>query len=66
MLLSNWSAKVEYLHYDLGSLTYPTGGYFVTGTASVATSTNDHFRGDIIRVGVNYRFGSAPAPVVTK
>jgi outer membrane immunogenic protein len=65
MLLSNWSAKVEYLHYDLGSLSYPTGGYSAvfnggsfggTGTATIATSTTDHFRGDIVRVGVNYRF----------
>jgi outer membrane immunogenic protein len=65
MLLSNWSAKVEYLHYDLGSLSYPTGGY-TAAAPPVATSTTDRFRGDIIRVGVNYRFGAAPAPAVYK
>ena len=26
MLSSNWSAKLEYLYYDLGSVTYATGG----------------------------------------
>src|SRR6266567_2615462 len=26
MLSSNWSTKLEYLHYDLGSATYATGG----------------------------------------
>jgi outer membrane immunogenic protein len=75
MLLSNLSAKIEYLHYDLGSLTYLTGGYSVnlagttfggTGIASVATSTTDYFRGDIVRVGLNYKFGSAVAPAVIK
>ena len=26
MLSSNWSVKLEYLYYDLGSVTYATGG----------------------------------------
>lgn len=65
MFLPNWSAKFEYLHYDLGSVTYQTGGYIVDvstsnfpgfGVASVATSTTAHFNGDIVRVGLNYMF----------
>jgi outer membrane immunogenic protein len=68
MLSSNWSAKLEYLYYDLGSVTYPTGGLasdigaasFLgsTGVAAVATSSQVHFKDNIVRVGVNYHFGS--------
>jgi outer membrane immunogenic protein len=65
MFLSNWSAKAEYLYYDLGSANYGTGGVAVLedptylpgfGTASIATSTRVHFNGNIVRVGVNYHF----------
>src|SRR5580692_7899731 len=65
MFTSNWSAKLEYLHYDLGSANYGTtvnssvlGLPFTLGQSS---STN--FRGDIVRVGLNYKFGG---PVVTQ
>ena len=64
MFASNWTAKVEYLHYDLGSVTShgqiadrivspspPTTYYFVN---DVQSSTR--FNGDIVRVGLNYRF----------
>jgi outer membrane immunogenic protein len=49
----NWSAKVEYLYYDLGSLSQQivdprTPGAFIA--QSVA------FRGNIVRAGVDYRF----------
>lgn len=66
MLSSNWSAKLEYLYYDLGSATYATGGLAndVTltsligqGTDAVATSSKVHFNDNIVRVGVNYHFG---------
>ena len=65
MFVTNWSAKLEYLHYDLGSVTYATGGYAVDvgptsfcceGIVSVATSTTVHFKGDIVRLGLNYKF----------
>jgi outer membrane immunogenic protein len=67
MLSSNWSAKLEYLHYDLGSATYATGGLAndvgptsLRGfdTAAVATSSKVRFNDNIVRVGVNYHFGS--------
>jgi outer membrane immunogenic protein len=63
MFMSKWSAKAEYLYYDLGSANYGTGGFgFDTGptnfpgsgVAGVATSTRVHFNGNIVRVGVNY------------
>ena len=65
MLSSNWSAKLEYLHYDLGSATYATGGLANNtdqtslkgdGTAAVATSSKVRFNDNIVRVGVNYHF----------
>jgi len=66
MLSSNWSAKLEYLHYDLGSATYATGGLAIidlgptslpgSGTAAVATSSKVRFNDNIVRVGVNYHF----------
>jgi len=67
MLSSNWSAKLEYLYYDLGSVTYATGGLASdigavlgstgTGVAAVATSSQVRFKDNIVRVGLNYHFG---------
>ena len=47
-----WTAKVEYLYYDLGSvnLTTPPGGAIGANTWNVETD------GSIVRVGINYRF----------
>ena len=56
MLSSNWSAKPEYLYYDLGSVTYATGGLASdigavlnpgtsTGVAAVATSSKGPLQG---------------------
>jgi outer membrane immunogenic protein len=66
MFASNWSAKLEYLHYDLGSATYSTGGLSVneanvagipgSQTAAASTSSTVRFRNEIVRVGVNYHF----------
>jgi outer membrane immunogenic protein len=65
MLSGNWTAKLEYLYYDLGSASYATGGYAVDlgptnfsgfGVASLATSTTTRFNGSIARVGLNYKF----------
>jgi outer membrane immunogenic protein len=66
MLSSNWSAKLEYLYYDLGSATYTTGGIANNlvdqlpdpGMAAVATSSKVRFNDNIVRFGVNYHFGS--------
>lgn len=55
-----WSAKAEYLHYDLGSLQVPvalTQVVFVTTPwATALAQTSTRFGGDIVRVGVNYHF----------
>ena len=57
---ANWSAKIEYLYVDLGSVNYTSPN---TATAA-ATINHDHrLTENIVRVGVNYRFGG---PVVAK
>jgi len=67
MFTGNWTAKLEYLHYDLGSATYSNGAlafdvgtatspFRGTGISSIASSSTVHFNGDVVRVGVNYRF----------
>jgi outer membrane immunogenic protein len=70
MFSRNWTAKLEYLYYDLGSVTYPTGGYAFDssavvqfpgrGVVSVGTSTTTRFNGNIVRVGLNYKFDNGP------
>ncbi len=72
----NWTAKFEYLFVDLGSFdtTFAgLGGCFgVVGTISCTieapgTGTiHTHFIDNIVRVGLNYKFGNYDAPVVTK
>jgi outer membrane immunogenic protein len=53
---SNWSAKLEYLYVDLGSIT----NAFQTPTTTAGTfatfSSSNSIRDHIIRVGLNYRF----------
>jgi outer membrane immunogenic protein len=59
-----WSAKVEYLHYDLGSVTF-ANGLLITGSgtfpgaggpAIVSSATSTQFRGDLVRAGVNFHW----------
>jgi outer membrane immunogenic protein len=48
MFWTNWSAKLEYLHYDLGSAIQ------YTPVGATAVSVLD--RGDVVRAGINYHF----------
>ena len=70
MFAPKWSAKVEYLYYNLGSvatnsllvqpdLADPTGLLFAS-----AVQTRTRFDGHIVRAGINYHFWSAPPPAV--
>jgi outer membrane immunogenic protein len=52
----NWSAFVEYNYYDFGDKTTIVDSY----PFKVDTDIN------VVKVGVNYRFNSAPDPVVRK
>jgi len=58
MFASKWSAKFEYLYYDLGSLQVSvplTQVVFVTTPwATALAQTSTRFDGSIVRVGVNY------------
>jgi outer membrane immunogenic protein len=76
-LSDNWSVKVEYLHVDLGSFggvaNGTTAGTFsatlgsfrttLTQTTAFSSVYSARFTDDIIRVGLNYRFGG---PVVAR
>jgi outer membrane immunogenic protein len=65
MFSPNWSAKIEYLYMDLGSISnsvvLPTAGGFPLG-ANVTSRVTDN----IIRAGINYHFSAGPGPVVAR
>jgi outer membrane immunogenic protein len=74
MFMPNFSAKVEYLYYDLGSYSFDAG---VQTNVSIVlpgrfffqnyTQASTRYNGHIVRAGVNYHFNwGAPAPVVAK
>jgi outer membrane immunogenic protein len=66
MFLSNWSAKVEYLYYDLGGANYGAGisAPLLIAPAAGAGSplfsnpitASTRFNGNIVRAGVNWHF----------
>jgi outer membrane immunogenic protein len=56
-LTPQWSLKTEYLHLDLGSTTLTEAAISNPGTSGSASLTVHH-EYDIVRSGVNYRFGS--------
>jgi outer membrane immunogenic protein len=72
MFLPNWSAKVEYLYYDLGRVTFSDGvasQIFPPATPywTAFPHSSEHFNGNVVRAGINYHFNwGAPAPVVAK
>lgn len=56
-LVGGWTAKAEYLYIDVGSVADSftvTAPAFAAGTFSTRSDIRDH----IVRVGVNYKFGS--------
>jgi outer membrane immunogenic protein len=69
LLGSSWTVKAEYLYYNLGSTSYAVGPLvstfgpgFPAATIGVQANTAD-FKGNIVRVGLNYKFGNYYAPV---
>jgi outer membrane immunogenic protein len=56
-LWGNWTGKFEYLHMDLGNT---TSVFVPDPTAGVTIVTTSHIRDDLIRVGLNYKFGYGP------
>ncbi len=65
MFSQNWSAKIEYLYLDMGtvsnSVVLPTAANFALGT-NVSSRITDN----IIRGGINYHFSPGPGPVVAR
>jgi outer membrane immunogenic protein len=57
-----WSAKVEYLHYDLGRLTHSVNDPTVNPTLVVNASTK--FSGDLVRGALTYRFNWTPYDLI--
>jgi len=73
----NWSVKLEYLYMDLGNVggtsgsatavtnapNTPGAGFNTVTTTTLTSAFNSRFTDNIVRVGVNYRFGG---PVVAR
>ena len=56
---NNWSAKLEYLYVDLGTVNNSFTVPLTTTPAAFYTfASSSHIHDHIIRVGLNYRFGS--------
>jgi outer membrane immunogenic protein len=54
----NWTGKIEYLYMDLGSV---SGSVLNPFTAPPTTFTfSSHITDNIVRVGLNYKFGYGP------
>jgi outer membrane immunogenic protein len=74
MFMPNWSAKAEYLYYDLGSAQTNAGYTVVAKTRGADPQINfingsqisSRFNGNIVRLGVNYHMNFASAPVIAK
>jgi outer membrane immunogenic protein len=62
MFAANWSAKAEYLYFDLGRNTTAPLVYVYGGNTSTLTASTRE-TGQLVRVGVNWHFG---APIVAK
>lgn len=74
---NNWSVKLEYLYMDLGRfgnasatatavtnvLNTPSRGFNTVTTTTTTAAFSTRFTDNIVRVGVNYRFGG---PVVAR
>jgi outer membrane immunogenic protein len=74
MFMPNWSAKAEYLYYDLGSARTNVGYTYAAKTRGAgqqfvflnSSQVSSRFNGNIVRAGVNYHFNFGSAPVVAK
>lgn len=67
----NWSTKLEYLYYDLGTVSYSAGVRAVATNGGIpvwthVSTASTSYRGHIVRAGVNYQFNWGSAPVVAK
>jgi outer membrane immunogenic protein len=71
MFMPNWSAKAEYLYYDLGTAQQ---GFALTSTdtwsgltAVYGGALRARVNGNVVRAGLNYHFNwGAAAPVAAR
>jgi outer membrane immunogenic protein len=54
-LWANWTAKVEYLHIDVSGIS--TVIPLTTVLPATLTTTTNRIRDDIVRIGLNWKFG---------
>jgi outer membrane immunogenic protein len=67
MFMPNWSAKAEYLYYDLGTVTGSAVNInFLAPAVASISQFSTRFNGNIVRAGVNYHFNWGAAPIVAK
>jgi opacity protein-like surface antigen len=54
---SNWTARLEYLHYDFGNSGSNTGSFVINGISElVLNTTSRHLTTDVVRTGIGYKF----------
>ncbi len=56
MFMPNWSAKIDYLRYDLGNATASAFAAQPSGFYSYTASTSTRFNGNLVHAGVNRHF----------
>jgi outer membrane immunogenic protein len=56
MFTPQWSIKAEYLFYDLGTESIDQRLVFFSGGGFTAIHSDAHYRGSIVRGGVNFKF----------
>lgn len=67
MFMPKWSAKLEYLRYDLGNMTTSGVAAASNGAYSYVASNATRFNGNLIHAGVSRHFDLVdPSPAVTK
>jgi outer membrane immunogenic protein len=71
MFLKDWSAKTEYLYYDLGNLSYvpsPMVSLKANGAVNFVnwSRVQTRFNGNLVRIGINYHFNLDSIPVMAK
>ena len=66
MFMQNWSAKAEYLYYNLGSVGSQTNVVEPNGAWSYNIQNRTQFNGNLVRAGVNYHINWGAAPILAK
>jgi outer membrane immunogenic protein len=63
VLGSNWTGKIEYIYVDLGTVSGAFTTPIVTTTGAFLVSRfSSHITDNILRVGLNYKFGAPARP----